>query len=140
MVLHCSMGLCKSFRPCSHFQMFTCSKYQATNNSNFHLRAALNTPATKSPGTPGMPLSVSITNNGRSWSFAAASCRCTPQDQNVSTSKYIKFHWLTVWNKKGTILCIWKVYNQCHNSGCYHFFHTTCSVFLYKGLIVATGF
>jgi hypothetical protein len=36
------------------------------NNFNVHLRAALNTPATNSPGTPGKSLRMSITSNGRS--------------------------------------------------------------------------
>lgn len=37
-----------------------------------HLRAALNTPATKIPGIPCQSPSMSITSNGRSWSLANA--------------------------------------------------------------------
>jgi hypothetical protein len=50
----------------AHFIVTTVRAPNSKNNIKIHLRAALNTPATNSPGTPGKSLRVSITSNGRS--------------------------------------------------------------------------
>lgn len=55
------------------------------------LRAALNTPAMKRPDKPGISPNVSMTNSGKSWSLARASC-----EKSIAVEKLVKINHI-VW-------------------------------------------